>query len=106
MVTDDGVGPDAPLLRVRGLRKAFFGVEVLHGVDLDVRVGSVHALVGEYAAGKSTVMKVFAGVHQAGGGSIALAGQPVFCTHPLEAQGAGFTTVFQEFNLLPDGTVA
>jgi len=106
MVTDDGVGPDAPLLRVRGLRKSFFGVEVLHGVDLDVRAGSVHALVGENGAGKSTVMKILAGVHQADGGSIELAGQPVGFTHPLEAQGAGVTTVFQEFNLLPERTVA
>lgn len=106
MVTADWVDPDALLLRIRGLRKSFFGVEVLHGVDLDVRAGAVHALVGENGAGKSTVMKILAGVHQADGGSIDLGGQQVAFAHPLEAQSAGVTTVFQEFNLLPERTVA
>jgi ribose transport system ATP-binding protein len=106
MVTDDSTGADALLLRVRGLRKSFFGNEVLHGVDLDVRAGEIHALVGETGAATSTVMKILAGVHQADGGSVELAGQQVAFAHPLEAQAAGVTTVFQEFNLLPERTVA
>ena len=106
LLIDGRVGPEALLLRVRGLRKSFFGVEVLHGVDLDVRAGPVHALVGENGAGKSTVMKSLAGVHQADGGCIELAGQSVGFTHLLEAQRTGVTTVFQEFNLLPERTVA
>ena len=97
---------DAPLLRIRGLRKSFFGVEVLHGVDMDVRAGEVHALVGENGAGKSTVMKTLAGVHAADAGTIELQGEPVSFNHPLEAQRHGVTTVFQEFNLLPERTVA
>jgi len=96
----------APLLRMRGITKSFFGVEVLSGIDLDVRAGEVHALVGENGAGKSTLMKILAGVHPADGGTIHLDGQPVAFTHPLEAQAAGVTTVFQEFNLLPERTVA
>ncbi len=98
--------PEQPLLRMSGITKSFFGVEVLHGIDLEVRPGEVHALVGENGAGKSTVMKILAGVHEADGGTISLDGREVRFSHPLEAQAAGVTTVFQEFNLLPERTVA
>ena len=97
---------DAPLLRVRGVGKSFFGVDVLHGIDLEVYAGEVHALVGENGAGKSTLMKILAGVHQADAGTVELEGTQVTFEHPLEAQRAGVTTVFQEFNLLPERTVA
>ncbi len=96
----------APLVRMRGIVKSFFGVDVLHGVDLDVRAGEVHALVGENGAGKSTLMKVLAGVHRPDGGTVELDGEQVAFAHPLEAQRAGVTTVYQEFNLLPERTVA
>jgi ribose transport system ATP-binding protein len=91
---------------MRGIQKSFLGVRVLHGVDLDLRAGEVHALMGENGAGKSTLMKVLAGVYQADAGSVELDGTPVTFTHPLEAQQAGVSTVFQEFNLLPERTVA
>jgi ABC-type sugar transport system ATPase subunit len=94
------------VLRMRGIRKSFLGVPVLHGVDLDLRAGEVHALMGENGAGKSTLMKILAGVYQADGGTIELAGSEVAFAHPLEAQHAGVSTVFQEFNLLPERTVA
>ncbi len=96
----------APLLRVRGLVKSFFGIDVLHAVDLDVRAGEVHALVGENGAGKSTLMKVLAGVHRPDAGTVELDGAPVRFDSPLAAQRAGISTVFQEFNLLPERTVA
>ncbi|WP_370326057.1 sugar ABC transporter ATP-binding protein [Euzebya sp.] len=96
----------APLVRMTGIVKSFFGVDVLHGVDMDVRAGEVHALVGENGAGKSTLMKVLAGVHQPDAGTVELDGRPVRFHHPLEAQQAGVTTVYQEFNLLPERTVA
>nr|WP_206515622.1 sugar ABC transporter ATP-binding protein [Georgenia faecalis] len=91
---------------MRGITKSFFGVQVLNGIDMEVRAGEVHAVVGENGAGKSTLMKILAGVHPADGGSIELDGRAVSFTHPLEAQAAGVTTVFQEFNLLPERTVA
>lgn len=103
MITAD---PPLDLLRIRGLRKSFFGVEVLHGIDLTVRAGEVHALVGENGAGKSTVMKILAGVHAADSGDMELDGEKIVFDHPLEAQNRGVTTVFQEFNLLPERTVA
>ncbi len=94
------------VLRMRGIQKSFLGVRVLHGVDLELRAGEVHALMGENGAGKSTLMKVLAGVYQAEEGTIELDGRPVSFTHPLQAQQAGVSTVFQEFNLLPERTVA
>ena len=95
-----------PILTVTDARKQFFGVEVLHGVSLELAPGSVHGLVGENGAGKSTLMKIIAGVHRRDGGDMRIDGELVDFGHPLEAAAAGVATVFQEFNLLPDRTVA
>ena len=95
-----------PLLAMEGITKSFLGVEVLHGVDLTVHKGEVHALVGENGAGKSTLMKILAGVHRPDAGTITLNGRDVRFAHPVEAQRTGIATVFQEFNLLPERTVA
>ena len=95
-----------PVLSAARITKGFFGVEVLHGVSLDVRSGTVHGLVGENGAGKSTLMKIIAGVHQRDSGELRINGELVDFTHPVEAERAGVATVFQEFNLLPDRTVA
>lgn len=98
---DDGV-----VLRARGVGKSFFGVEVLSGIDLDVRRGEVHGLVGENGAGKSTLMKILAGVHPADRGTVEFEGADVAYSHPRQAMDAGLVTVFQEFTLLPERTVA
>ncbi|GAA1686877.1 sugar ABC transporter ATP-binding protein [Glycomyces endophyticus] len=94
------------LLAMRGIGKSFLGVPVLSSVDLTMNQGEVHALVGENGAGKSTLMKILAGVHTADAGTIELDGRAVSFTHPLQAQHAGVASVFQEFNLLPELTVA
>jgi ABC-type sugar transport system ATPase subunit len=96
----------APLLQMEGITKSFVGVEVLHGVGLDLHAGEVHAIVGENGAGKSTLMKVLAGVHHADRGTIRIDGQEVSFAHPHAAQTAGVAIIYQEFNLLPDRTVA
>ncbi|MBA4607799.1 sugar ABC transporter ATP-binding protein [Aeromicrobium sp. Marseille-Q0843] len=103
---DPNVRENAPVLRVRAVTKAFVGNQVLHGVDLDLVAGQVLGLVGENGAGKSTLMKILAGVHPADSGSIELDGEAVTFGHPVEAQRAGLATVFQEFNLLPERTIA
>jgi ribose transport system ATP-binding protein len=94
------------VLRVEGLSKAFFGVPVLHEAALELRAGEVHGLVGENGAGKSTLMKLLAGVYQRDAGLIEIDGRRVEFTHPTQAREAGLATVFQEFNLLPERTVA
>ena len=66
----------------------------------------MHGLVGENGAGKSTLMKLLAGVYQPDEGTIELGGETVSFSHPLQAQHAGISTVFQEFNLLPERSVA
>ncbi len=95
-----------PILEMRGITKSFFGVPVLRDVDLDVRAGEVHAVLGENGAGKSTLMKILAGAHQPDGGTIVLDGQEVKFGHPSEAQNAGVSIIYQEFTLLPERTVA
>ncbi|MCG5214838.1 sugar ABC transporter ATP-binding protein [Streptosporangium sp. KLBMP 9127] len=94
------------LLGMRGIGKRFLGVRVLSGVDLDTAAGEVHAVVGENGAGKSTLMKILAGVHVPDEGTIEIDGRPVAFGHPLEAQRAGVAIIYQEFNLLPDRSVA
>ncbi|MFN3430128.1 MAG: sugar ABC transporter ATP-binding protein, partial [Candidatus Sericytochromatia bacterium] len=76
------------------------------GVDFDLHMGAVNVLVGENGAGKSTLMKVLAGVHQADEGTIMWRGEPVRFGGPREAQAAGISTIYQEFNLVPDLSVA
>jgi ribose transport system ATP-binding protein len=107
-----GAPPPAPveerqaLLQMRGITKRFYGVEVLRNVDLDCDAGEVHAVVGENGAGKSTLMKVLAGVHTADAGTIHIDGEEVSFSHPVQAQQHGVAIIYQEFNLLPDRTVA
>jgi ribose transport system ATP-binding protein len=104
----ESTGPGEPgiLLRATGLSKSFAGHRVLDGVDLELRSGQVHGLVGENGAGKSTLMKLLAGVYTPDEGTIEVAGDRVSFSHPLQAQQAGVSTVFQEFNLLPERSVA
>ena len=66
-----------PVVELRGMSKAFPGVQALESVDLDLYAGEVHAVVGENGAGKSTLMKILAGVYHPDAGSIRLTGQPI-----------------------------
>lgn len=93
-------------LQVEGLSKSFFGYRVLTDFSLTLRPGEIHGLVGENGAGKSTLMKILAGVYQPDAGTIAVNGVVHRFSHPVKAYGAGISTVFQEFNLLPERTVA
>lgn len=95
-----------PVLEVRGLGKSFFGIPVLQDAALSLHAGEVHGLVGENGAGKSTFMKVLAGVYQRDQGTVLIDGREVHFSHPTQAHEAGLSTVFQEFNLLPDRSVA
>jgi ribose transport system ATP-binding protein len=86
---------------MKGIRKAFGQVKVLHGVDLEVRAGEVHALLGENGAGKSTMMKILCGIVGADQGTIRIDGTERQFAHYDEAIAAGVGIVFQEFSLIP-----
>ncbi len=94
------------VLELSGITKRFPGVLALDGVDMGFRAGEVHALVGENGAGKSTLMKILSGVYQPDSGSIAFHGSPVSFKNPRQAQNAGIATIFQEFSLIRNFTVA
>ena len=72
----------APLLEMHGIVKTFPGVRALDGVDLDVRAGEVHCLLGQNGAGKSTLIKVLAGAHQPDAGRITWRGEEVAPRQP------------------------
>ncbi|MDI3298761.1 MAG: sugar ABC transporter ATP-binding protein [Bacillota bacterium] len=97
---------DGALLRVRGLRKSFPGVQALGGVDLEVRAGTVHGLVGENGAGKSTLLKVLAGVLRPDAGEVDFAGRPLPFGSPRACQALGIRVIHQEFSLVPGLSVA
>lgn len=96
-----GVMTAAPLLRMSGIAKAFPGVQALSDVSLDLRAGEVLALLGENGAGKSTLIRVLGGAHPPDAGTIAIDGQPVRISSPLDARRAGISVIYQEFNLVP-----
>jgi ABC-type sugar transport system ATPase subunit len=91
---------------MRGIRKSFAGNEVLHGVDLAVRAGQVHALIGHNGAGKSTLMKVLGGVYPDYAGTIGIDGDERRMLTPKEALAHGVAVIYQDFALVPDLDVA
>jgi len=91
---------------MRGIVKTFPGVRALDGVDLDVRPGEVHCLLGQNGAGKSTLIKVLAGAHQPDGGEMRLDGDVVTFGTPMAAINHGISTIYQELDLVPGLTVA
>ena len=93
-------------LRVAGIAKRFGATVALDGVDLDVRAGEVHALIGENGAGKSTLMNVLAGAVRADRGDDELDGAPYAPAAPLDARRRGVALIHQELSLCPHLTVA
>src|SRR3954468_13811205 len=94
------------LLDVRGVSKRFPGVKALEDMHLDLRGGEVLALVGENGAGKSTLMKLLSGIYTADEGEFFLNGERYEPTSPKHALELGISVIHQEFNLMPDLTVA
>jgi ribose transport system ATP-binding protein len=95
-----------PLLEVHGVAKSFPGVKALDGVDLDIRPGEVHCLLGQNGAGKSTLIKILAGAHQPDAGRILWCGEPVHLADPQSAMRLGIATIYQELDLVAGLTVA
>src|SRR5271167_2064690 len=97
---------DGPILKMTGVSKRFPGVRALENVHLEVGPAEIHALLGENGAGKSTLLKILSGAQSADAGEIELFGEPVAFTTPHDAQRAGIVTIYQEFTLAPDMTIA
>ncbi|HZK41431.1 MAG TPA: ATP-binding cassette domain-containing protein, partial [Clostridia bacterium] len=100
-----------PILSMKGISKEYYGNRVLKEVDLVVRPGEIHALVGENGAGKSTLMNILFGmpvIHTTGGfeGQVEIAGDKVNIMNPHQAMDHGIGMVHQEFMLIPDFTIA
>ena len=95
-----------PLLELRGITKAFPGVIANDHVDFELRMGEVHALLGENGAGKSTLMNILYGLYHPDEGELRLNGSPLRISSPREAIDAGIGMVHQHFMLIPVMTVA
>lgn len=94
------------LLEMKGICKSFPGVKALQNVDLQLKAGEVHALLGENGAGKSTLIKVLGGIYHAEEGEIYIDGQKQNIDGVVAARKAGISIVHQELVLVPYMTVA
>jgi ABC-type sugar transport system ATPase subunit len=99
MTSEGNVLSREPMLSVRQLVKRFGGLTAVNKVDMDVYPGEVVGLVGDNAAGKSTLIKCIAGVHQPEEGEIYFEGKRVHFSHPIEARDAHIETIYQDLAL-------
>ena len=97
---------DRPILEGRSLTKSFDGNVVLNGVDLILRAGQVHAIVGENGAGKSTLIKMLGGVHKPEVGKLLLYGEETVLRSPADAIDRGIVVIHQELSRAPHLSVA
>jgi len=97
---------DTPRLQMLGISKSFGGVTALREVDFTLRAGEIHGLVGENGAGKSTMMKIIAGVHTGYEGRMLIDGREVHFRSARDALAAGIGMVHQELSIMPDLSVA
>jgi ABC-type sugar transport system ATPase subunit len=88
-----------PLIQMCGIAKAFGAVQALRGADLSLWPGEVLGLVGDNAAGKSTLMKVLTGVHRPDGGEILFEGRPVAFHSPRDSRALGIEMIYQNLAL-------
>jgi ribose transport system ATP-binding protein len=94
------------LLELHRINKSFPGVQALAEIDLDLRPGEVHILLGENGAGKSTLIKILSGVYLPDSGAVVYKGEEVRFGSPGDAQRLGISVIYQEPNLIPHMTVA
>lgn len=94
------------LLKLVGISKSFPGVKALKDVHLEVKRGEIHALLGENGAGKSTLMKILSGAYSLDEGEIYWEGQRIHIQNPRSAQDLGIAIIYQEFNLVPQLSIA
>ena len=93
------------ILELDAISKSFGGIHALKNVSLEVRKGEVLAIVGENGAGKSTMMKIIAGVLKPDSGSMRMLGETIRHKSPFDATKRGISIVFQEPNIFPELSV-
>ena len=93
-------------LKLEGIKKSFGGVRALKGVDLEIRKGEVHCLAGENGCGKSTLIKVISGAHDADEGNIFIEGKKIDKLKPIDSIRMGIQVIYQDFAVFPNLTVA
>ena len=93
-------------LKLEGIKKSFGGVRALKGVDLEIRKGEVHCLAGENGCGKSTLIKVISGAHDADEGNIFIEGKKIDKLKPIDSIRLGIQVIYQDFAVFPNLTVA
>ena len=94
------------IVELKNIRKEFPGMLALDQVNMKIREGHVHALVGENGAGKSTLMKILSGTYQNYGGQVLLNGNEVHLRSQKDAFENGISIVAQELNYVPELTIA
>ena len=92
-------------LEMRDVVKTFPGVKALDGAQLNLRPGTVHALMGENGAGKSTLMKCMFGIYHMDQGEVIYEGEPVQIKGPLDALNRGIAMVHQELQPIPERSI-
>jgi ribose transport system ATP-binding protein len=97
---------DNILLEVKQCSKSFPGVQAFNKVDFDLYRGEIHCVVGENGAGKSTFIKMLSGALHPNEGIIKIEGREYSSLTPSQAHQLGIQTIYQEFSLAPDLTVA
>src|SRR5215207_11040108 len=105
-VKEDLSSSGRPLVQLRGISKRYGELLANDAIDLSIRPGEIHALLGENGAGKSTLVKILYGVIEPTAGEIVWEGRPVVIGSPVEARRLGIGMVFQHFSLFDQLTVA
>jgi branched-chain amino acid transport system permease protein len=99
LVLDVQGNSDRPLLRVENLQKHFGGLKAVDGIDIDVKRGTVHALIGPNGSGKTTSLNVVSGIYRPTGGKVILDGEDVSQMKPHQRAGRGVGRTFQNIRL-------
>ncbi|MDG0982525.1 MAG: ATP-binding cassette domain-containing protein [Tateyamaria sp.] len=103
VVESEGIMPSGqsvvPRISLKAIRKSFGSIEALRGVDLDIKPGECVGLIGDNAAGKSTLTKIISGTYIPDGGTILIDGAPVRFSNPAEARALNIEMVFQDLSL-------
>ncbi len=93
-------------LKVNNISKSFAGVHALQNVSFTINKGEIHCLIGENGSGKSTMIKIIAGVYEPDEGEIIIAGKKFKRLHPIDTIREGIQIIYQDFSLFPNFTVA